>query len=121
MRSYNYGIITWSLPIKVKATLPLGDGTFLYTHDGETLSETIGNDNFVRYYTKASSSLGVGPAEEAVVLLGNGGNWFKFQNPLTVTSADVEERRQWVLDLVFNPEGIVKGFAGDFIGSGNLE
>lgn len=121
VRSYNYGIITWSLPIKVKATLPLGDGTFLYTHDGETLSETVGNDNFVRYYTKASSSLGVGPAEEAVVLLGNGGNWFKFQSPLTVTSADVEERRQWVLDLVFNPEGIVKGFAGDFIGSGNLE
>jgi hypothetical protein len=121
VRSYNYGVITWSLPIKVKATLPLGDGTFLYTHDGETQFETIGNDNFKRYYTKAASSLGEGPAEKAVVLLGNGGNWFKFQNPLTVTSEDVEQRRQWVLDLVFNPEGIVKGFAGDFIGSGNLE
>jgi hypothetical protein len=121
VRSYNYGVITWSLPIKVKATIPLGDDTFLYTHDGETTFETVGNDNFKRYYTKASSSLGAGPAEKAVVLLGNGGNWFKFQNPLTVTTADVEERRQWVLDLVFNPEGIVKGFAGDFIGSGNLE
>jgi len=121
VRSYNYGVITWSLPIKVKATIPLGDDTFLYTHDGETQFEIVGNDSFKRYYTKASSSLGAGPSEKAVVLLGNGGNWFKFQNPLTVTSADIEERRQWVLDLVFNPEGIVKGFAGDFIGAGNLE
>jgi hypothetical protein len=47
-----------------------------------------------------------------VVILGNGGNWFKFQNPLTITQADLDERRQWVLDLVFNPEGIIKGFAG---------
>jgi hypothetical protein len=55
------------------------------------------------------------------VLLPNGGNWFKFQNPLSVTSADIDERRQWVLDLVFNPEGIVKGFAGDAISQGNIE
>jgi hypothetical protein len=53
------------------------------------------------------------------VLLPNGGNWFRFQNPLVVTDADVDQRRVWVLDLVFNPEGIVKGFAGDGV-SGNL-
>jgi hypothetical protein len=112
VRSYNYGIITWSLPIKVKASIPLGDGTFLYTHDGETTFETIGNDNFRHYFTAPSAPLTSAPAEKAVVLLGNGGNWFKFQNPLTVTRADIDERRQWVLDLVFNPDGIVKGFAG---------
>ena len=121
VRSYNYGIITWSLPIKVKASIPMGDGTFLYTHDGPTTFETVGADNFRHYYTSATTSLATAPSEKAIVLLGNGGNWFKFQNPLTVTSADIEQRRQWVLDLVFNPEGIVKGFAGDAIGSGSLE
>jgi hypothetical protein len=121
VRSYNYGIITWSLPIKVKATIPLGDGTFLYTHDGATTFETLGADNFRHYFTTPSTPMTSGPAEKAVVLLGNGGNWFKFQNPLTVTQADIDERRQWVLDLVFNPEGIVKGFAGDGVSQGSLQ
>jgi hypothetical protein len=121
VRSYNYGIITWSLPIKVKATIPLGDGSFLYTHDGETTFETVGNDNFRHYFTTPTTPLTSGPAEKAVVLLGNGGNWFKFQNPLTVTQADIDEDRQWVLDLVFNPEGIVKGFAGTGVSVGSLQ
>jgi hypothetical protein len=121
VRSYNYGIITWSLPIKVKASIPLADGSFLYTHDGTTDYEVIGVDNWRHYYTAPATSLATAPAEKAVVLLPNGGNWFKFQSPLTVTSADIEERRQWVLDLVFNPEGIIKGFAGDGISQGNLQ
>ena len=120
--SYNYGIITWSLPVKVSATIPLGDGSFLYTHDGPVQTETIGVDNYLHYYTKASTSLAQSPAEKAVVLLGNGGNWFKFQSPLQITQADVDEFRQWVLDLVFNPDGIIKGYAGDGISNnGNLE
>lgn len=120
VRSYHYGIITWALPIKVKATLALGDGTFLYTHDGETTFQTVGADNYRDYFTTPSTSLATPPAETAVVLLGNGGNWFKFQNPLTITQEDIEQRREWVLDLVFNPEGIVKGFARDGFGNGNL-
>jgi hypothetical protein len=120
VRSYHYGIITWSLPIKVKATVALGDGTFLYTHDGETTFETIGADNFRAYFTAPATPLNVGPAEKAIVILGNGGNWFKFQNPLTISQADIDERRQWVLDLVFNPEGIVKGFSGQASSNGNL-
>jgi hypothetical protein len=121
VRSYNYGIITWSLPVKVKATIPLGDGGFLYTHDGTTTFNTIGVDNFKHYYTAPATSLTTAPAEKAVVLLGNGGNWFKFQNALTIGQADIDERRQWVLDLVFNPDGIVKGYAGSGVTSGNLE
>jgi hypothetical protein len=121
VRSYNYGIITWSLPVKVKATIPLGDGTFLYTHDGETTFNTVGADSFRHYYTRAATPLATAPAEKAVVLLPNGGNWFKFQNPLTITQADIDERRQWVLDLVFNPDGIVKGYAGGGVSNGNLE
>jgi hypothetical protein len=105
----------------VKATIPLGDGSFLYTHDGTTTFNTIGADHFKHYYTAPATSLTTAPAEKAVVLLGNGGNWFKFQNPLTITQADIDQRRQWVLDLVFNPDGIVKGYAGEGTSSGNLE
>lgn len=120
VRSYHYGIITWSLPIKVKATIPLGDGSFLYTHDGTTTYQVIGADHFKDYYTSPAIPLDVGPAEKAVVILGNGGNWFQFQNPLTITQDDLDQKRQWVLDLVFNPEGIVKGFSGDGSSRGNI-
>jgi hypothetical protein len=120
VRSYHYGIITWSLPIKVKATVALGDGSVLYTHDGPTRVQTIGADNFRDYFTEPSTALNVAPAEPAVVILGNGGNWFKFQNPLVISQADLDQKRQWVLDLVFNPEGIVKGFSGDGAGRGNV-
>jgi hypothetical protein len=120
VRSYHYGIITWSLPIKVKASLALGDGSLLYTHDGETTFETVGADNFRAYFTAPATPLNVGPADKAIVILGNGGNWFKFQNPLTISQADIDQRRQWVLDLVFNPEGIVKGFSGQASSNGNL-
>jgi hypothetical protein len=113
VRSYHYGIITWSLPIKVKASVALSDGSVLYTHDGITTYQTIGADNYRDYFTSPSLGLDVSPAAKAVVILGNGGNWFKFQNPLQITQADIDEKRQWVLDLVFNPEGIVKGFSGD--------
>jgi hypothetical protein len=120
VRSYHYGIITWSLPIKVKATIPLGDGSFLYTHDGTTTYQIIGADHYKDYYTSPAIPLDVGPAEKAVVILGNGGNWFQFQNPLTITQEDLDQKRQWVLDLVFNPEGIVKGFSGEGSSRGNL-
>lgn len=112
VRSYNYGIITWALPVKLTASLDLGDGDFLYTHDGITTWELIGNDNFKNYFTRSASSLLEGPAQEAVVLLGNGGNWFKFQQPFEITEQDISEGRSWVLDLVFNPDGIVKGYEG---------
>jgi hypothetical protein len=111
VRSYNYGIINWALPIKVKATVPLSDGTTLYTHDGTSTFTVNSSNNSREYFTAPSASLLSGPAEEAVVILPNGGNWFKFQAPLTITEEDIKERRSFVLDLVFNPDGIVKGAA----------
>jgi hypothetical protein len=109
--AYNYGIINWALPIKVRASVPFIDGTTLYTHDGPTAFDTF-PDGYRAYYTTPSTPLTSAPAEDAVVILGNGGNWFKFQTPLTITSADVEEKRAFVLDLVFNPQGIVNGYEG---------
>ncbi|MET0285539.1 MAG: hypothetical protein ABW352_13750 [Polyangiales bacterium] len=112
VRSYNFGVINWALPVKLRATVPFTDGTTLYTHDGVSSVELVGADMFRAYYTAPSTPLDQAPAEDAVVLLGNGGNWFKFQSPLTISAADIEAQRAYVLDLVFNPEGIVNGYAG---------
>jgi hypothetical protein len=113
-RSYNYGTITWSLPIKLKAKLTMNDGSYLYTHDGPTVVETVGVDSYRSYYTAAATPLDQAPAEEAVVLLPNGGNWFKFQSPFVISEEDIEAERAFVLDLVFNPDGIVKGFSDSY-------
>jgi hypothetical protein len=99
------------LPVKVKATLSMNDGSKLYTHDGVSTSEITGVDNLKQYYTKANTPLTEAPSEEAVVLLPNGGNWFKFQSPFVISAADIDQRREFVLDLVFDPDGIVKGFS----------
>lgn len=107
---YHFGVITWALPIKLTATVAMSDGSSLYTHDGTARFETIGADGFRAYFTESSLPLDRGPAEEAVVLLPNGGNWFKFQSPLTISAEDIAAQRAFWLDLVFNPDGVVKGF-----------
>lgn len=109
-RSYHYGIINWSLPIKLKASVAMNGGGYLYTHDGETRVESVGVDGFRHYYTAPATPLDQGPAEESVVLLPNGGNWFKFQSPFVIRPEDISSEQAFVLDLVFNPDGIVKGF-----------
>ncbi|MDB4986316.1 MAG: hypothetical protein JWN04_1494 [Myxococcaceae bacterium] len=116
VRSYNFGLINWALPVKAKATLSMGDGSKLYTHDGHSRAETAGVDHMRFYYTEPTLPLDQAPSEEAVVLLPNGGNWFKFQSPFVITSDDIDQRREFVLDLVFDPDGIVKGFSGNFGG-----
>jgi hypothetical protein len=110
--AYHYGLVYWALPIKVKATAtsPSGDTSF-YTHDGTTMRTVVGTDGFVAYPTVTSTPLTTGPAEKAVILHSNGGTWIRFQNPLVVTDEDIAEKRGWVLDLSFDPDGIVKGFS----------
>jgi hypothetical protein len=108
---YSWGTITWAPPIKVRATVPLnGGGATLFTHDGLT-TFTLMPDGFRDYYTVASPSMLMAPAESAVALLPNGGNWFKFQSPLVITSDDIDQGKTWVLDLVFNPDGLVQGMS----------
>jgi hypothetical protein len=110
VRSYNYGLINWALPVKVKAEVTMSHGGSLYTHDGVSTSEIAGVDNLRQYYTAVSKPMDVGPAEEAVVLLPNGGNWFKFQSPFVISGADIDQQREFVLDLVFDPNGIIRGY-----------
>lgn len=106
---YNYGAIYWNLPIKLKASIPMADGTTYYTHDGPTVRTVVGSGGFVAYPTVTPTPLTEGPEEEATILHPNGGSWFKFQAPLVVTKRDIEEKVSYVLDLTFNTDGLVKG------------
>jgi hypothetical protein len=98
-RSYNYGIINWMMPVKVKVSVPLSDGTYLY-------SRTTKMENNEVY---AVDSLTNSPAQEAIVKLNNGGNWMRFQNPLVITTDHISSRAQFKLTLAFNPDGIIHG------------
>jgi hypothetical protein len=109
VHGYNYGAIYWNLPIKLTASIPMADGSTYYTHDGPTVRTVVGNDGFVAYPTVTPSALTDGPAEEATILHPNGGTWFKFQAPLVVTQKDLDDKVAYVLDLTFNPDGLVKG------------
>lgn len=105
---YSWGAVYWNLPIKVKARIPMSDGSTWYTHDGATVRTTMG-DGYVAYPTVTTTSLLEGPESEAVVLHSNGGAWFRFQAPLVVREEDVAEGKTFVLDLAFDPDGLVKG------------
>jgi hypothetical protein len=113
VRSYHYGIVTWALPIKVRASAQLSGGPRLYTHDGEASYETVGADAFRSYFTDVTTPLDRAPAEDVIVLLPNGGNWFKFQSPLIIDDEDISSGAEFLLDLVFNPDGIIKVFEGE--------
>jgi len=132
---YQYGIITWYPPIKFQSSVNVDATTTLRTRDGVTSSRLVGADGYRQYLTTASAPLAsAAPSELAVVLLPNGGNWFKFQTPLTIGSAaaaaaadagsadggadagDVGTGEFIDVDLVFDAEALVSAFtanAGD--------
>ncbi len=109
--AYNWGLITWDLPIKVRADISMSDGTTLHTHDGETHSHAAMGGGFT-YQTVASAAFDTGVAETATLMLPNGGTWFRFQHPLTVTAEDLSAATALSLDLAFDPEGLVTASTG---------
>jgi hypothetical protein len=111
---YNWGLIGWVPVVKVQAELPIDGGTF-YSHDGTSRQGQFG------YVTDAATSLTEGPAELATVLHANGGSSFRFQNPLHIDAAALAANQELALDLVFNPEGLIKGFSADTAGPGQLQ
>ena len=108
-RSYQWGLVTWYLPIKVTAEIPLDGDRTMRTRDGETWSYSSGS-GYSYMTTAAGSFMDSTAAEEAVVMHPNGGSWFRFQAPLTITPEDIEARAQLALDLTFNPDGMIKGY-----------
>lgn len=111
VRSYNWGVINWYPVVKFTSSVNVnnvgGATTSSYkTHDGTT---SFVNGTFFR--TTSTSNFTSGIAEEAVVVHTNGGSWFKFQSPLTIAASDIDSAASYVLDLAFNPEGLIKGFS----------
>lgn len=101
---YRYGIINWMQPYKVTAKVPLSNGTTLYTKDG-----TVKEDPSRGHYQTSVSEITTGPASEAVVRQNNGGALFAFQKPYEITTEDLTSGKQFILDLVFNPDHLIQG------------
>lgn len=99
--SYNYVTVNWAPYISVKGSVPIG-GTTLRTQ-----SCTVDTSNGM---CKSSTSLASAVSDsEAIVKSANGGSWFKFQNPFVISADDVSHNTQYIIDMVFNPEGAIAG------------
>ncbi len=137
---YQYGYITWYPPIKVRGSVRVSAASTLRTHDGET-TVIVMPDGFRQYITTSPTPLASASAERAVVILPNGGNWFKFQRPLVIAPGDVSRALDagtpgggdgggdaggdagdpvaagaaasgdYDLDLVFDPEALLSAFS----------
>ncbi|MBI1908863.1 MAG: hypothetical protein HYS22_01680 [Deltaproteobacteria bacterium] len=116
VRSYNYGYINWYLPVKLKAEVTMADGTTYRTADGTTATV---DSNQGPMTTATDDFSMISSAKEAVVVLGNGGSWFRFQNPFVITQADIDNNVQFALDLTFNPEGLIKAYSPGLGGCGS--
>lgn len=101
MHRFNWALATWNRPVKVQAAVPLGDGTWLYTKDGDEVTQ--GGSR----YTNVTADMTSGPAELGLVDLNNGGTWFKLQNPITIP----DSAGTFTLSLVFNPDRLIKASA----------
>jgi hypothetical protein len=132
-KTYTTGFINWKRAGKMIAELGSSGAPFLYTHDGTTAAAGAPDANGNQVYTTtATTPLTSGPADEAVFTMPatiGGGVSFTFQQPLTITSDDIAKKTNFVLDLTFNPDGIVTGataqsMATDFLaiedGAGNF-
>lgn len=125
---YNYAVVSWEMPFRVRASIPLDDGLVLYTKAGASIADP-GTPHFT---THTAASMLTGPAETSVAVKNNGGTWFRFLKPLTLTEADFNatalvrdtSRRdslgniidtlvpagQLNVMLVFNPEEFLAGW-----------
>ena len=98
---FNWAIATWNRPVKMQASVPLGDGTSLFTKDGDEVMQGGGG------YTMVTADMTSGPSEPGLVDLNNGGTWFRLQNPVSIP----DSAGTFTLSLVFNPDRLIKASA----------
>jgi hypothetical protein len=130
---YNFVVVNWAYPFRVRGAVDLGDGRKIHTKAGPV--------DTAMYQTRPASSMMDGPAETAVVIKDNGGTWFRFLRPMTLTPADLNTtllvhdttRRDSlgnVIDtlvpagqlnvmLVYNPDGFLSGWDSAATPGGN--
>ncbi len=102
---YNYGIIDWYRPIKIKATIPRSSGDLKTT--GCTSYSTVNGNN-----TCIQSNF-TGMLDESIVDLNNGGTWFKFLKPFNAGTSAAS------VDLAFDLEE--KVFGGKDVSNGAIQ
>lgn len=109
---YPWGLINWMPPLKFTADVAMNDATTLHSKDGPATGTLVSNPNgnFYAFRSQASASFTTGPAAEAIVMNSSGGSWFKFQQPFSITQADLDAAASLTVDLTFNPDGMVKGY-----------
>jgi hypothetical protein len=100
--SYSYGIISWYRPIKITGTVLLGNGASVST------KTCTSNDIHGACVLAGVAST---TASESIYDSNNGGTWFKFLTPFTVTAGSTT-----AVDLAFDLDK--KLFAGDSVSNG---
>jgi len=107
---YQFTGADWYQPAKITASVLLQDGTTtIYTKDGTTANSV----------TTTSADMSAGPAQEAIVQFNNGGTWFKFLKPLTITQADIENETAFNVVMVFNPDSFIAAWDSNGSSAGN--
>jgi hypothetical protein len=131
---YNFVVVNWAYPFRVRGAVDLGDGRKVHTKAGPV--------DTAMYQTRPASSMMTGPAETAVVIKDNGGTWFRFLRPLTLTPADLNTTQlvhdttrrdslgnvidtlvpagQLNVMLVYNPDGFLSGWDSAATPGGNM-
>ncbi|MEO6095494.1 MAG: hypothetical protein ABIW76_07410 [Fibrobacteria bacterium] len=79
---YNFVIVNWAQPFRVRGSVDLGDGRKVYTK--------AGSYDAARGATVTASDMLTGPAETSVAVKNNGGAWFRLLRPLVLTAADLD-------------------------------
>ena len=113
---YYYGKVDHYRPVKLTASIQLSDDTTVYTKNGTSV--LISGSGIDATYVTEVSDITTGPAEESIVVLPNGGSWFKFEKPFTLTAEDVANETTFNMKLAFNPEGVIKAY--DFVSSNQV-
>lgn len=102
---YNFVIVSWAKPFRVRAAVPLGNGQTVHTRPGATVE--TGNA-MAPYSTQMSGDVMAGPAQTAVAMKNNGGTWFRFLKPLTLSQDDLKGTRNRRDTLVVAGDTLVK-------------
>jgi hypothetical protein len=106
---YNYLIVNWAQPVKVRATAYAADGetVAMVTRAGERNETTTGDNGYVSHATHTPAALTEPvPSELATVRLNNGGSIVRLARPVKVGEESV-------LHLVFDPLQSVRASVGD--------
>ncbi|MBI2058143.1 MAG: hypothetical protein HYT87_00080 [Nitrospirae bacterium] len=106
---YVWAIVEDAPAAKINAELTMNDGRTLVTKDGPVILQS-GTGTSSVFFTQPDNLAGTpGSSQEMIVRQSLTKGVFRFQKAFTITQADLENKVQFVLDLVLNPEGFLYG------------